>query len=129
VLLETREMLEEQLQRARKRADHVLELESEIIKYKQQLNDFTLEREANHEKLQELFEENAQLQLLTKSALNDNSTFDVESDNTEDFDGGVFVKVACPCFYSHILFGGGGRRRKRSIFETALRYIVYQTNY
>ncbi|KDR17251.1 girdin isoform X2 [Zootermopsis nevadensis] len=88
VLLETREMLEEQLQRARKRADHVLELESEIIKYKQQLTDFTLEREANHEKLQELFEENAQLQLLTKSALNDNSTFDIESDNAEDFDGG-----------------------------------------
>jgi L-fucose isomerase-like protein len=92
VLLETREMLEEQLQRARKRADHVLELESEIIKYKQQLNDFTLEREANHEKLQELFEENAQLQLLTKSAVNDNSTFDVESDSTEDFDGGVLLR-------------------------------------
>lgn len=102
VLLETREMLEEQLQRARKRADHVLELESEIIKYKQQLTDFTLEREANHEKLQELFEENAQLQLLTKSALNDNSTFDIESDNAEDFDGGAFVKIVYPCFYSQI---------------------------
>jgi hypothetical protein len=89
VLLETREMLEEQLQRARKRGDHVLELESEIIKYKQQLNDFTLERDANQEKLQELFEENAQLQLLTKSALNENSAFDIESDNTDDFDGGL----------------------------------------
>ncbi|XP_069702624.1 girdin [Periplaneta americana] len=88
VLLETREMLEEQLQRARKRGDHVLELESEIIKYKQQLNDFALEREAHQEKLQELFEENAQLQLLTKSALNDNSAYDIESDNMEDFDGG-----------------------------------------
>jgi hypothetical protein len=82
-------MLEEQLQRARKRGDHVLELESEIIRYKQQLNDFTLEREANHEKLQELYEENAQLQLLTKSALNDTATCDTESDNTEDVDGGV----------------------------------------
>jgi len=82
-------MLEEQLQRARKRGDHVLELESEIIKYKQQVNDLTLEREANHEKLQELFEENAQLQLLTKSALNDNTVCDIESDSTEDVDGGV----------------------------------------
>lgn len=82
-------MLEEQLQRARKRGEHVLELESEIIKYKQQLNDFTLEREVNQEKLQELFEENAQLQLLTKSALNENSTLDIESDNTDDFDGGL----------------------------------------
>jgi len=82
-------MLEEQLQRARKRGDHVLELEGEIIKYKQQVNDLTLEREANHEKLQELFEENAQLQLLTKSALNDNTVCDIESDSTEDVDGGV----------------------------------------
>ena len=89
MLLETREMLEEQLQRARKRGDHVLELEGEIIKYKQQVNDLTLEREANHEKLQELFEENAQLQLLTKSALNDNTVCDIESDSTEDVDGGV----------------------------------------
>jgi hypothetical protein len=89
VILETREMLEEQLQRARKRGDHVLELESEIIKYKQQVNDLTLEREANHEKLQELFEENAQLQLLTKSALNDNTVCDIDSDLTEDVDGGV----------------------------------------
>lgn len=89
VLLETREMLEEQLQRSRKRGEHVLELESEILNYKQQLNDFTLEREANQEKLQELFEENAQLQLLTKSALNDNTALDIESDNMEDFDGGI----------------------------------------
>jgi seryl-tRNA synthetase len=89
VLLETREMLEEQLQRARKRGDHVLELESEIIKYKQQVNDLTLEREANTEKLQELFEENAQLQLLTKSALNDNTVCDIDSDSTEDVDEGV----------------------------------------
>jgi len=105
VLLETREMLEEQLQRARKRGDHVLELESEIIKYKQQLNDFTLEREANHEKLQELFEENAQLQLLTKSALTDNSIFDIESDNT-DIDGGVwkrFVEIVCACCYARVI--------------------------
>jgi hypothetical protein len=82
-------MLEEQLQRARKRGDHVLELESEIIKYKQQVNDLTLEREANHEKLQELFEENVQLQLLTKSALNDTTVCDTGSDSTEDVDGGV----------------------------------------
>lgn len=95
-------MLEEQLQRARKRGDHVLELESEIIKYKQQVNDLALEREANHEKLQELFEENAQLQLLTKSALNDNTVCDIDSDSTEDVDGGVwkrFDKIVCVSFY------------------------------
>jgi len=44
VLMETREMLEEQLSSSRSRADKVLELESEIIKYKQLLNDMALVR-------------------------------------------------------------------------------------
>lgn len=42
VLMETREMLEEQLTSTRRRSDKVPELESEIIKYKQLLNDATL---------------------------------------------------------------------------------------
>jgi len=42
--METREMLEEQLSSSRNRADKVLELESEIIKYKQLLNDMALVR-------------------------------------------------------------------------------------
>lgn len=42
VLLETREMLEAQLARARQRADHVLELESELLTCKQKINDIAL---------------------------------------------------------------------------------------
>lgn len=42
VLIETREMLESQLTRARQRADHMLELESELLNYKQKINDLTL---------------------------------------------------------------------------------------
>lgn len=38
-------MLEEQLSSSRSRADKVLELESEIIKYKQLLNDMALVKE------------------------------------------------------------------------------------
>ncbi|KAL0118170.1 hypothetical protein PUN28_009084 [Cardiocondyla obscurior] len=68
VLMETREMLEEQLSSSRNRADKVLELESEIIKYKQLLNDMALERAADTEKYQELVEENTQLHQLTKAA-------------------------------------------------------------
>ncbi|XP_011637432.1 girdin isoform X1 [Pogonomyrmex barbatus] len=68
VLMETREMLEEQLSSSRNRADKVLELESEIIKYKQLLNDMALERAADKEKYQELVEENTQLHQLTKAA-------------------------------------------------------------
>ncbi|XP_014471208.1 PREDICTED: girdin isoform X2 [Dinoponera quadriceps] len=71
VLMETREMLEEQLNSSRNRADKVLELESEIIKYKQLLNDMALERAADKEKYQELVEENTQLHQITKAAANE----------------------------------------------------------
>lgn len=42
VLEETIEMLEEQLVRARKRADHMVQLEGDILKYKQTINDLAL---------------------------------------------------------------------------------------
>lgn len=64
-------MLEDQLNSSRRRADKVLELESEILKYKQLLNDMALERAADKEKYQELVEENAQLHKLTKAAANE----------------------------------------------------------
>lgn len=50
VLEETREMLEEQLARARKRGDHLLELEASILQYKQTINDLVLvcERTMKH---------------------------------------------------------------------------------
>lgn len=59
-------MLEEQLQRSRKRSEHVMNLESEIMKYKQKLNDMASERDADKNRLQELFDENTQLQFATK---------------------------------------------------------------
>lgn len=42
VLLETREMLEEQLQQARRRADKGMDLQHEIMKMKQRENDVAL---------------------------------------------------------------------------------------
>lgn len=62
-----REMLEEQLQRSRKRSEQVMSLESEIIKYKQKMNDMALERDADRTKLQDILEENTQLQLAAKN--------------------------------------------------------------
>lgn len=59
-------MLEEQLQRSRKRSEHVMNLESEIMKYKQKLNDMASERDADKTRLQELVDENTQLQFATK---------------------------------------------------------------
>ncbi|XP_052891906.1 girdin isoform X1 [Anopheles moucheti] len=69
MLLETKEMLEEQLARSRKRSDQVMTLEAEIIKFKQMMNDMTLERDVDKSKLQELLEENVQLQLATKNLM------------------------------------------------------------
>lgn len=42
VLLETREMLEAQLARARQRAEHVLQLEAELLASKQSFNEVSL---------------------------------------------------------------------------------------
>ncbi|XP_054272453.1 protein Daple-like [Macrosteles quadrilineatus] len=70
VLEETREMLEEQLARARKRGDHLVQLEASVLQYKQTINDLILERDANNEKLQQMFEENAELSLLSRSVNN-----------------------------------------------------------
>ncbi|KAK9498382.1 hypothetical protein O3M35_003028 [Rhynocoris fuscipes] len=88
VLEETREMLEEQLARARTRVEYTVQLEADILSLKQTINDLSLEREANQEKLQELFEENAQLALLSKSALNqDNSLLDEQLAETSVGEG------------------------------------------
>lgn len=47
---------------------------------------FFQERDSNHEKLQELFEENAQLTLLSKTAINSSAN---DSDNFEDAETGI----------------------------------------
>lgn len=79
MLLETKEMLEEQLQRSRRRSEHAMSLESEIIKYKQKLNDMALERDVDKTKMEELLEENTQLLLTTKNAAS--ATTDAFSDD------------------------------------------------
>ncbi|KAJ8965737.1 hypothetical protein NQ317_003866 [Molorchus minor] len=90
VLLETREMLETQLARARQRGDHVLDLEAELMNCKQSINEISLERDAAKEKVQELLDENLQLQQVTKSALQETSiqnTSLIDSDTEETNSG------------------------------------------
>lgn len=74
-------MLEEQLQRWRKRSEHVMTLESEIIKYKQKLNDMALERDSDRTRLEELIEENTQLQLVAKNL---NTTLDIDKSFSDE---------------------------------------------
>ncbi|CAH1970665.1 unnamed protein product [Acanthoscelides obtectus] len=85
VLMETREMLEAQLSRARYRADHALQLEAELLATKQTINDIALERDAARERVQELLSENIQLQQVTKSALQE-SNGNVQADLDESAD-------------------------------------------
>lgn len=87
VLLETREMLEAQLARSRQRAEHVLELEAEVLQLKQAINDVTLERDADRERMGELIDENVQLQQVTKQALQENSSITLDSDLEESNSG------------------------------------------
>lgn len=81
-------MLEEQLTQSRKRFEQSMTLESEIIKYKQKLNDMVLERDADREKLQELLDENTQLQLAMKSL---NKMPDVEKLKSDEHEGSLPV--------------------------------------
>lgn len=81
MLLETKEMLEEQLVHSRKRGEQMMSLESEILKYKQKLNDIALERDADKTKMQEIVDENTQLQLTTKNLMSESyAKFDEEDD-------------------------------------------------
>nr|XP_029712484.1 daple-like protein [Aedes albopictus] len=85
MLLETKEMLEEQLLRSRKRSDQVMILEAEIIKFKQMLNDMSLERDVDKSKLQELLEENVQLQLATKNLMaGPDTAMNMQQSDTEE---------------------------------------------
>ncbi|XP_038118397.1 girdin isoform X2 [Culex quinquefasciatus] len=86
MLMETKEMLEEQLLRSRKRSDQVMVLEADILKFKQMINDMSLERDVDKSKLQELLEENVQLQLATKNLMAgpDSTVNQNQSDTEED---------------------------------------------
>lgn len=87
MLLETKEMLEEQLVHSRKRGEQVMSLESEILKYKQKLNDLVLERDADKTKMQELVDENTQLQLTTKNLISGSENH-AKSDTDDEIPSG-----------------------------------------
>lgn len=80
LLQETRETLEEQLDKFRRRASQIQDMESQLLHFKQSINTMTLERDAHLRKIDELIHENAQLDLLNKSFQFNEST------NKENYD-------------------------------------------
>jgi len=85
LLQETRETLEEQLVKFRRRASQLQEMESQLLHFKQNINTMALERDAHLRKIDELINENAQLDLLNKS-FQCNESFNKEIDNDSYFD-------------------------------------------
>lgn len=97
LLQETRETLEEQLVKFRRRASQLQEMESQLLHFKQNINTMTLERDAHLRKIDELINENAQLDLLNKS-FQCNESFNKETDNDSYFDHIGKYYTICICY-------------------------------
>jgi len=104
LLQETRETLEEQLVKFRRRASQIQDMESQLLHFKQTINTMTLERDAHLRKIDELIHENAQLDLLNKS-IQFNESFNTGNDNDKFLDhiGKYFYHI-----YKYGLKGIGG---------------------
>lgn len=85
LLQETRETLEEQLLKFRRRASQLQDMESQLLNFKQTINTMTLEQDAHLRKIDELIHENAQLDLLNKS-FQCNESFNKGNSNDSFFD-------------------------------------------
>ncbi|XP_022248073.1 protein Daple-like isoform X3 [Limulus polyphemus] len=71
ILMDTKTMLENQLESSRKRAEQVLELEAEVLKYRSRIYELCEDQESDREKIQQLEEENTMLYLDKKLALDE----------------------------------------------------------
>ena len=74
ILVETKEMLEEQLASSRKRSEKILELENDIIRFKGDIERSQHERENDRMKIKDLMEENAALHLSQKNSVSESQS-------------------------------------------------------
>ncbi|XP_077341647.1 girdin isoform X8 [Lithobates pipiens] len=71
VLLETKIMLEDQLEGARGRSDKLHELEKENIQFKAKIHDMEMERDIDRKRIEELMEENMSLEMAQKQSMDE----------------------------------------------------------
>ncbi|XP_070590862.1 girdin isoform X3 [Erythrolamprus reginae] len=71
VLLETKTMLEDQLEGTRARSDKLHELEKENLQLKAKLHDMEMERDMDRRKIEELMEENMSLEMAQKQSMDE----------------------------------------------------------
>ncbi|XP_036402198.1 girdin-like isoform X3 [Megalops cyprinoides] len=69
VLLETKAMLEDQLEGSRARADKLHELEKESLQLKAKIHDMEMDRDADRKRIEELLEENLTLEMAQKQSM------------------------------------------------------------
>ncbi|KAM4692979.1 girdin isoform 1-T1 [Discoglossus pictus] len=71
VLLETKTMLEDQLEGVRTRSDKLHELEKENLQLKSKFNDMEMERDMDRKRIEELMEENMTLEMAQKQSMDE----------------------------------------------------------
>ncbi|XP_060071604.1 girdin-like [Ylistrum balloti] len=78
ILIETKNMLQEQLDSCHKRVETVIALENELGRYRQQVEELAKERDTDRQKIQILTEENANLQFEKKTNMNESTNIEKE---------------------------------------------------
>ncbi|XP_046884675.1 girdin isoform X1 [Hypomesus transpacificus] len=71
VLLETKSMLEDQLEDTRSRSDKLHELEKESLQLKSKIHDMEMERDMDRKRMDELMEENLVLEMAQKQSMDE----------------------------------------------------------
>nr|XP_055026624.1 girdin isoform X2 [Misgurnus anguillicaudatus] len=71
VLLETKSMLEDQLESSRARSDKLHELEKENLQLKNKIHDMEMERDIDRKRMEELLEENLTLEMAQKQSMDE----------------------------------------------------------
>ncbi|XP_023863005.1 girdin isoform X6 [Salvelinus sp. IW2-2015] len=71
VLLETKAMLEDQLEGTRTRSDKLHELEKESLQLKSKIHDMEMERDMDRKRIEELLEENLVLEMAQKQSMDE----------------------------------------------------------
>ncbi|XP_075185969.1 protein Daple [Anomaloglossus baeobatrachus] len=73
ILIETKALLEEQLEAARARTDKVHELEKDNLQLKSKIHDLELDRFSDKNRIEELLEENMVLEIAHKQSMNESA--------------------------------------------------------
>ncbi|XP_052272930.1 girdin-like isoform X2 [Dreissena polymorpha] len=89
ILTECKLLMEQELSSSHKRVETVVQLEQQLMEYRQQIEEFSSERDMDSERIAHLVEENAQLQLEKKMNMNESSSLAHEIEATKAKVAGV----------------------------------------